>query len=191
VALVEVNDRAKPGDADLRQWRRVPPSQMTVPVTLVFDFFSSWSGDDSRTRYWSGTHVRDNRGVLRSLQRTWLSGFWFEQVYYSWPWSKNSLKRGHRVRREVYESASFYKGKAAYGSIAWNMVVDEKVVVGKTSRPSSFHHFPRRQTLNYLRASGLEKWGSFSTSAHRRSILRDVTFEPGQVSTAVGAKLAQ
>ena len=63
------------------------------------------------------------------------------------------LERGHTVSREVIIPI-FYKGKQI-ATHRLDMVVDEKVVVENKST-AVLPPFTKRQTLNYLRASGLE-----------------------------------
>ena len=80
-------------------------------------------------------------------------GFGFLEQVYSLALEQELLERGHRVRREVMISI-VYKGKPLT-THRLDMVVDEKVVV-ETKSTVVLPPFSRRQTLNYLRASGLE-----------------------------------
>lgn len=80
-------------------------------------------------------------------------GYGFLEQAYSLALEHELLERGHSVRREVTFTIH-YKGKALTRH-RLDMVVDEKVVVENKST-AVLPPFSKRQTLNYLRASGME-----------------------------------
>jgi GxxExxY protein len=80
-------------------------------------------------------------------------GYGFLEHVYSLALEQELVERGHTVRREVVITI-YYKGKPLTNH-RLDMVVDEKVVVENKST-AILPPFTKRQTLNYLRASGLE-----------------------------------
>lgn len=80
-------------------------------------------------------------------------GYGFLEQVYSLALEQELLERGHTVHREVTVTI-YYKGRALTNH-RLDMVVDEKVVVENKST-GVLPPFTKRQTLNYLRASGKE-----------------------------------
>jgi GxxExxY protein len=79
-------------------------------------------------------------------------GFGFLEHVYSLALERELRERGHAVDREVIVTVS-YKGKPLTTQ-RLDMVIDHKVVVENKST-SVLPPYTRRQTLSYLRASGL------------------------------------
>lgn len=80
-------------------------------------------------------------------------GYGFLEQVYSLALEQELLERGHTVSREVTIPIS-YKGRQIT-THRLDMIVDEKVVVENKSTVV-LPPFTKRQTLNYLRASGIE-----------------------------------
>ena len=80
-------------------------------------------------------------------------GYGFLEQVYSLALEQELLERSHKVSREVMIGI-VYKGKSLT-THRLDMVVDDKVVVENKSTVG-LPPFSRRQTLNYLRASGLQ-----------------------------------
>ena len=80
-------------------------------------------------------------------------GFGFLENVYSLALERELGARGHTVNRELVVTVSYRDEPLT--TVRLDLVVDARVVVELKSTPV-LPPFARRQTLNYLRASGLE-----------------------------------